>query len=66
MSEVALWNAVVATAVEDLFHGSDLERRAAFLWIFENNADFRTVCDYAGINPMCVRQYAFSRIINGE
>ncbi len=65
MSEETLWNAVIALAVEDLFHGSDKERRDSFRWIFENNPDFRNVCDYAGVDPMCLRQNVFSRIING-
>ena len=65
MSEVSLWNAVIVQAINDLFHGSDKERRDSFRWIFENNADFRRVCDYAGVDPMCLRQTVFSRIING-
>lgn len=65
MSEETLWNAVIALAVEDLFQGSDKERRSAFRWIFENNNDFRSVCDYAGVDPMYLRQNVFSRIING-
>ena len=65
MSEEALWNAVIVQAIEDLFRGNDKERRDSFRWIFENNADFRNVCDYAGIDPMCLRQNVFSRIING-
>lgn len=65
MSEVALWNAVIKQAVEDLFSGNDLERRVAFMWIFENNVDFRNVCDYAGIEPMYVRRNVFGKIING-
>ena len=27
MSEVSLWNAVIVQAINDLFHGSDAERR---------------------------------------
>lgn len=65
MSEVALWNAVIKQAVEDLFSGTDLERRAAFVWIFKNNADFRRVCDYAGADPMYVRKKVFAKIIIG-
>ena len=65
MSEEALWNAVIVQAIEDLFRGNDKERRDSFRWIFENNSDFRNVCDYAGIDPMCLRQNVFSRIING-
>ena len=65
MSEETLWNAVIVQAINDLFHGSDKERRAAFRWIFENNPDFRNVCDYAKVDPMCLRQNVFSRIING-
>ena len=34
-------------------------------YVLENNPDFRNVCDYAGIDPMCLRQNVFSRIING-
>ena len=65
MSEEALWNAVIVQAINDLFHGSDKERRDSFRWIFENNSDFRRVCDYAKVDPMCLRQNVFSRIING-
>ncbi len=65
MSEEALWNAVIVQAINDLFHGSDKERRDSFRWIFENNPDFRRVCDYAKVDPMCLRQNVFSRIING-
>lgn len=66
MSEVALWNAVIVRAVEDLFSGTNQERRAAFRWIFENNPDFMEVCDYAGVDPMRLRQKVFNKIINGE
>lgn len=66
MSEIALWNAVILQAIEDLFRGTDKERRDAFLWFFANNPDFRCVCDYAGIDPMCLRQSTFYKIINGE
>ena len=45
MSEETLWNAVIVQAINDLFHGSDAERRDSFQWIFENNPDFRNVCD---------------------
>ena len=65
MSEETLWNAVIVQAIDDLFHGSDKERRDAFRWIFENNPGFRNVCDYAKVDPMCLRQNVFSRIING-
>ena len=66
MSEVTLWNAVIVQAIEDLFRGNNKERRYSFRWIFENNADFRRVCDYAKVDPMCLRQNVFSRIINGD
>ncbi len=65
MSEVALWNAVIIKAIEDLFTGSHQERREAFRWIFETNPDFRKVCDYAGVDPMYVRRNVFGKIING-
>lgn len=65
MSEIALWNAVIVQAIEDLFRGNDKERRDAFRWIFENNPDFKRVCDYAGIDPMYVRRNVFGKIING-
>lgn len=65
MSEVALWNAVIVQAIEDLFRGNDEERRDAFCWIFENNPDFRRVCDYARIDPIYVRRNVFGKIVNG-
>ena len=64
--ELALWRAVVRQAIDDLFGGSKLERRAAFRWLFENNSDYRKVCDLAGVNPMCVRKSVFKKIINGD
>ncbi len=66
MNERVLWKAVIMQSVDDLFHGSDQERRAAFKWLFVNNKDFRTVCDYAAIDAMCLRQKVFEKIINGE
>ena len=66
MSEETLWNAVIVQAINDLFHGSDKERRDSFRWIFENNSDFKCVCDYAKVDPMCLRQNVFSKIINGD
>lgn len=65
MSEVALWNAVIIRAIEDLFAGSHQEQRAALRWLFENNNDFKKVCDYAGIDPVHVRKNVFGKIING-
>ncbi|MBR1735031.1 MAG: hypothetical protein IJ730_06270 [Alphaproteobacteria bacterium] len=61
MSEETLWNAVIVQAINDLFHGSDKERRDSFRWIFENNSNFRNVCDYAKIDLICLRQTVFSR-----
>lgn len=64
-SEQALWRAVIMQAIEDLFSGKKQESREAFRWIFENNSDFRSVCDYADIDPMSLRQCIFGKIING-
>lgn len=65
-SEQALWRAVIMQAIEDLFSGKRQESRNAFQWIFENNSDFRNVCDYADIDPMSLRQCILGKIINGE
>ncbi len=64
--ERELWNAVILHAVEDLFSDSYWEQRDAFVWFFRNNPDYFRICDYAEIDPMCLRKKVFDRIINGR
>ena len=46
-----LWTAVLASAVEDWRTGSLRRRRNAQEFLFDNAADFQTVCARAGVEP---------------
>ncbi len=64
-----LWKAVILTAFQDASRTSNkisaiLVRRKAVNWLLYNNRDFYQVCDFAGLDPVMVRQYA--REICGE
>lgn len=67
--ERTLWRAVVERAILDaLGHCTDereisaqrVVRTRAQTWLTDNGADFRKVCDYAGLDPARVRQEAAS------
>jgi hypothetical protein len=51
IAERRLWTAVLAAAVEEWRSGTLRERRAAQVFLFENNEDFDRVCSSAGIDP---------------
>lgn len=58
-----LWKAVILTAFQDASRTSNkiallLAKRKASNWLLYNNRDFYQVCDFAGLDPAIVRQYA--------
>jgi hypothetical protein len=55
ISERRLWTAVIVTAVEDWRSGSLRARREAQSFLFEDKADFKTVCAGAGLDPVTLR-----------
>lgn len=64
-----LWKSVILTAFQDASRTSNkivllLAKRKASNWLLYNNRDFYQVCDFAGLDPLMVRQYA--REILGE
>jgi hypothetical protein len=67
--EVALWGEVVARAVEDLSFWFNLDKNDRKLaiksarWLFNpiHDADFVTVCAFANLDPLTVRQIARRR-----
>lgn len=55
ISERRLWTAVIVTAVEDWRNGTLRARRAAQSFLFEDESDFQSVCESAGLNPDSLR-----------
>ena len=62
---IKLWRAVFAQAIMDAKsrrtkRGYDFIRHSAISWLLENQRDFKTVCEFAGIEPdylrRCVRE----------
>ena len=51
IGERRLWTAVVISAVEDWRNGSLRIQRKAQEFLFDNDADFQTVCGRAGLEP---------------
>jgi hypothetical protein len=49
--EQKLWRAVIASTVEEYMSGPLRIKREAEKFLFSDNADYRMVCDSAGINP---------------
>lgn len=60
ISERRLWTAVIVTAVEDWRNGSLRARREAQRFLFEDRADFETVCASAGLDPATLRSRLLS------
>jgi len=53
--EEKLWRAVIASTVEEWVNGPLRLSREAEKFLFDDNADYRTVCYSAGINPEHLR-----------
>ena len=53
--EEKLWRAVIASTVEEWVSGPLRLSREAEKFLFEDEADYRTVCYSAGINPLHLR-----------
>lgn len=53
--EEKLWRAVIASTVEEWVNGPLRLSRQAEKFLFDDNADYRTVCYSAGINPEHLR-----------
>jgi hypothetical protein len=50
-AEIRLWTAVLARTLEDWTAGTLRARREAERFLFEDEADFRAVCESAGLDP---------------
>lgn len=55
-AEIRLWTAVLARTLEDWTAGTLRARREAESFLFENDADFRAVCESAGLDPARFRE----------
>jgi hypothetical protein len=55
ISERRLWPAVLVMAVEDWRNGSLRAKRAAQVFLFEDDRDFEEVCAGAGLDPATFR-----------
>jgi hypothetical protein len=55
ISERRLWTAVIAMAVQDWRNGTLRARREAQTFLFENQTDFSSVCESAGLEPDTLR-----------
>ncbi len=53
--EQRLWTAVIARTVEEWVSGPLRSRREAEAFLFEDEADFLTVCRAAGLDPGALR-----------
>jgi hypothetical protein len=53
--EQKLWRAVIASTVEEWVNGPLRRKQEAEQFLFSDNADYRTVCSSAGINPEDLR-----------
>ena len=49
--EMRVWQAVIATTVEEWIHGPLRRAREAEQYLFDDQHDFRFVCQSAGIDP---------------
>lgn len=54
-AEVCLWRAVIARAIEEWQSGPLRRRREAEQYLFEDQIDFPTVCESAGMNVAMLR-----------
>jgi hypothetical protein len=57
-AEIRLWTAVLARTLEDWTSGTLRARHEAeaFLFSRDHEADLRTVCQSAGLDPDCIRE----------
>ena len=55
IAERRLWLAVVTLAVEDWRSGTLRARREAQTFLFDDHADFDSVCARAGLDPISLR-----------
>src|ERR1700722_2055137 len=54
--EARLWQAVIVSTVEEWVSGPLRRSREAEQFLFSDNADFRLVCESAGIDAEALRQ----------
>jgi hypothetical protein len=74
LPERRLMQSVIITAISDARGDTrdrrpervEADKRAAISWITEAGADFREVCDLAGLDADCVRTYALAFIASGD
>ena len=58
-----LWVCVLGRAVQDALEVNDwIETRRAMAWFESADSDFKLVCDYAGRNPIYIREKMMSKI----
>ncbi len=50
VGEVRLWQAVVVRVIQDWMSGPLRQKRQAEHYLFDDNADFESVCQSAGLN----------------
>ncbi len=55
LPEVHLWQAVIASTVQEWIHGPLRRKRDAERYIFGEDTDFRLVCKSAGMDPERLR-----------
>ena len=62
--ETALWRAVIGQALIDAKYGNGKKRNSKYTkesaqsWLLCNQADFTTVCERAGLEPVAIRERA--------
>jgi hypothetical protein len=54
--EVRLWQAVIASTVEEWAHGPLRGKQEAEEYLFGDKTDFSMVCQSANMNPECLRE----------
>jgi len=50
-----LWRSVIARTIQEWISGPLRRQREAEHYLFDENADFRRVCEFAGMNIVVIR-----------
>jgi hypothetical protein len=70
--EIALWRAVISQSLSDSTIKSYAKpeyskyRSQAQEWLSKPNIDFKTVCDYAGLDPITVRKKSIAYMLKNK
>lgn len=54
--EQSLWRSVIDNALRDMASRDKVAAEEARMWFEEDNEDFITVCEYAGLDPVYVKK----------